>query len=141
MFTLRRQVEFQHCDPAGIVFYPRYFEMISAAVERFFTDHLGKSFAEMHLTEKFGVPTARIEVDFRSPSRLEDWLDLSVAVARVGRSSVELAITCACAGTPRFEARSTLVYVDLTTGKPRSWPDGLRAALGSELTESETQDV
>ena len=34
-FTIRRQVEFNHCDPAGIVFYPRYFEMISAVV---FTD-------------------------------------------------------------------------------------------------------
>ena len=31
-FTTQRKVRFQHCDPAGIVFYPRYFEMINSVV-------------------------------------------------------------------------------------------------------------
>ena len=39
-FVLSRQIEFNHCDPAGMVFYPRYFEMISATVERFLADEI-----------------------------------------------------------------------------------------------------
>ena len=33
-----------HTDPAGIVFYPRYFEMINAQVEDWFTGPLGCDF-------------------------------------------------------------------------------------------------
>ena len=35
-FATEILVRFQHCDPAGIVFYPRYFEMISQSVEEWF---------------------------------------------------------------------------------------------------------
>ena len=31
-FIAQRKVRFQHCDPAGIVFYPRYFEMLNSVV-------------------------------------------------------------------------------------------------------------
>ena len=33
-------IEFNHCDPAGIVFYPRYFEMTNSVVENFFADEV-----------------------------------------------------------------------------------------------------
>ena len=41
-------VRFQHCDPAGIVFYPRYYEMLNLTVERFFERQLGYSFNRLH---------------------------------------------------------------------------------------------
>ena len=28
-FTMPQKVQFKHCDPAGIVFYPRYFELLN----------------------------------------------------------------------------------------------------------------
>ena len=41
------QVEFNHCDPAGIVFYPRYFEMTNSVVEIFFREVVRHSYADM----------------------------------------------------------------------------------------------
>ena len=41
-FTTTRKVRFEHCDPAGIVFYPRYFEMINGTVEDWFEEDLAK---------------------------------------------------------------------------------------------------
>ena len=32
-FVFPQKVRFQHCDPAGIVFYPRYFEMLNTTIE------------------------------------------------------------------------------------------------------------
>ena len=29
------QIEFNHCDPAGIVFFPRYYQMVSSVCENF----------------------------------------------------------------------------------------------------------
>ncbi len=63
-YTKTIQIEFNHCDPAGIVFYPRYFEMTSAVVENFLADEIGRSFAQMHNDGmKNGVPTVHIEAD------------------------------------------------------------------------------
>lgn len=132
-FTHHVTVEFQHCDPAGIVFYPRYFEMISATVERFFTDGLRDSFARMHLIDRVGVPTAHIEVDFRSPSRLEDRLALTLEVERIGQSSLALRTTCRCGGDLRFEARSTLVNFDFNASRSRPWSEAQRDGFTRHL--------
>jgi 4-hydroxybenzoyl-CoA thioesterase len=37
-FVMNQKVLFKHCDPAGVVFYPRYFEMINDCVEALFDD-------------------------------------------------------------------------------------------------------
>ena len=36
LFKYAIDIGFRHCDPAGIVFYPRYFEMMNDAIEIFF---------------------------------------------------------------------------------------------------------
>lgn len=127
-------VEFNHCDPAGIVFYPRYFEMTNAAVESLFRDGLRHPFARL-VAEGAGVPTARIEIDFRAPSRLGDRLDLGVDVLALGRSSVTFRITATGGdGVLRFEGRFTLVHIG-AGGRPDPWPAPLRDGLAAHLTE------
>ena len=73
VFTYPQNVLFKHCDPAGIVFYPRYFEMINDCVEAFFNDALATPFHR--LIAAGGVPTVRIENEFVAPSRHGDRLD------------------------------------------------------------------
>ena len=128
-FAHSNTVLFQHCDPAGIVFYPRYFEMINAVVETFFAEAVGWSFHQMHVVERLGVPMGRIEADFHAASRLGDVLDWTLATARVGGASADLVIRAACANEARLTARGTLVMVDLDRMKSRRWPDGPRAVL------------
>ena len=43
-FISQVEVRFRHCDPAGIVFYPRYFEMINDFVEEWFDKGMGLPF-------------------------------------------------------------------------------------------------
>ena len=124
-----RLVEFQHCDPAGIVFYPRYFEMINSVIEEFFRDALGYSFAPMHFTDRRGVPTVSITVEFHAPSRLEDLLTFALTPTRVGRSSHNLEINVRCNDRPRLDIRSTLVRTDLDSGKSDAWPEAIAKKL------------
>lgn len=105
-------VRFKHCDPAGIVFYPRYFEMMNDLVEDWCADGLGLSFGEMHLRDGMGVPTANIECRFSAPSFLGDTLSRSLEVIRLGRSSMTLRIRFAGANDEtRLEATLVLVWV------------------------------
>ena len=124
-----QKVKFKHCDPAGIVFYPRYFEMINDCVEAFFDTDVGYPFEDMHI--EGGVPTAEITCKFNAPSRHGDMLALTLDVMRVGRSSLGLEVIATCDAQRRFEARATLVLVD-TKGRPRAWPDALRDRLEAQ---------
>ena len=128
-FTTRTRIMFQHCDPAGIVYHPRFFDMISAAVEDFFDTCLGWHWAQMHGPDGSGVPTVTITVDFTHPVRLGDWLELNVNVLETGRSSLRLQVIGFVSGKQVFDARPTLVHVELATMTSRPWPDEVRAKL------------
>ncbi|MFV2003225.1 MAG: acyl-CoA thioesterase [Paracoccaceae bacterium] len=114
---------FKHCDPAGIVFYPRYFEIINDCVETFFDDVLGHPFENLLIDG--GVPTARIQADFTAPSRHGDQLRLELRCVRLGKSSMDLHFRALCGDQTRLSATMTLVHVN-KSGKPARWPDTLR---------------
>ena len=125
VFTTRRKVRFADCDAAGIVFFPRYFEMLNGVVEDWFAGPLGLSFRELHLERGASVPTASIEARFVAPSRLEDALDFALTVTRLGGASCTLRHRIACAGQPRLEATQTIVHVGASM-KPEPWPAAIR---------------
>jgi 4-hydroxybenzoyl-CoA thioesterase len=125
------RVEFNHCDPAGIVFYPRYFEMTNSVCENFFREVVGYSYHAM-MDDGIGVPTARIETDFRAPSRLGDVLDWVLVVEKVGGSSVTVRLDMASGGAHRLTARLVLVWMS-PEGRPARWPERIRAVLTAHL--------
>lgn len=127
-FSIRRQVEFNHCDPAGLVFYPRYYEMISALLERFFADGIGHSWQAMG-EDGLVTPMGKIETRFVSPSRLGDWLELSLEIARLGSSSVTFDLECRGETGLRFTGAATMVCADMNVGRAAPWPDPIRAAM------------
>lgn len=127
-FVGRTPIRFAHVDAAGIVFYPRYFEMVNAVVEDLFAA-TGSDFAELHLRQGKGVPTVHLSIDFSAPSRLGELLDFSLRLDRLGRSSLTLAVEAECAGARRLAGTVTLVYIDLASGRSERWPLVLAARL------------
>jgi 4-hydroxybenzoyl-CoA thioesterase len=134
-FKWQQEVKFRHCDPARIVFYPRYFEMLNDVVEALFAGIPGHTFADMHADR--AVPTARMETEFLAPSRLGDVLEFTLTFPRVGRSSLHTRFIARCGGEPRLRANSVIVHVGAGL-RPAPWPDDARAALMAHLEESET---
>lgn len=129
MFELPQKVLFKHCDPAGIVFYPRYFEMMNDCVEAWFDTRLGWPFETIH--GEGGVPTAAIATKFAAPSRHGDQLVLHLKVIKLGRTSLSYEMTATCDGALRFVTEATLVYVD-SAGRPTPWPAPIRAKIEAE---------
>ena len=129
-------IEFNHCDPAGIVFYPRYFEMTNHVCENFFREAVGVSFGAM-MKQGAGVPTVRIETDFRAPSRLGDVLEVTLEVVRLGASSVTFELMGACEGQVRLVVLLTLVWVKAEAGVPvpQVWPQAMRVKLAEFLRQ------
>ena len=129
-FSIKQKVLFRHCDPAGIVFYPRYFEMINDTIEAFFESALGFPWETSLKTG--GIPTAQISATFVAPSRYGDILNLELRCKSLGRSSVNLELAFLCGENTRMTASSTLVNVDVA-GRPVAWPKDLRAAIETQL--------
>ncbi|MFN6976617.1 MAG: acyl-CoA thioesterase [Gemmobacter sp.] len=127
-------IEFNHCDPAGIVFYPRYFEMTNSVVENFFAEAVGYPFRRISMDEGCGVPTVRIGIDFRAPSRLGDLVAFTLDVVRLGTRSVTFRIAGRGDDGIRLEGRFTLVWVG-RDGKAAAWPEAIRARLIEHLVE------
>ena len=130
---MQQKVRFQHCDPAGIVFYPRYFEMITATVEEWFAQRLRVPFETLHGPLGAAVPTASISVDFHAPSRLGDVLEFRLRPIRIGRSSVGLSIEAYCGAEKRLSMESTLVFTKAGARQPDSWPEDLRVRISREI--------
>lgn len=130
-YTRLYQIEFNHCDPAGIVFYPRYFEMTNSVVENFFADVVGQSFAKLHLNTGNGVPTVALDAHFIAPSRLGDKVMFSVDVVKVGHASLGLRIEGRMGDETRLRVNVTLVWTEGLKSAP--WPADIKARLLGEL--------
>ncbi|MBB1633936.1 thioesterase family protein [Cupriavidus sp. UME77] len=129
-FSNSARVRFKDCDAAGIVFFPRYFEMLNDLVEDWFRDALGWSFAEMHGAGQAGVPTAELSTRFVAPSRLGELLTRELRVTQLGRSSFSLQVRfVGPAGDVRVEIAQRLVCVDTGQMTSRALPPEVRSAM------------
>jgi 4-hydroxybenzoyl-CoA thioesterase len=85
-FTKQEKIRFKHIDYAGIVFYPRFLEMLNDLVEDWFEEALQRPFSKMHETN--GIPTVDLKVQFKNPARLGEILTKNLWVKELKTSSI-----------------------------------------------------
>ena len=85
-FTKTEKIRFKHVDYAGIVFYPRFLEMLNDLVEDWFEEALDRPFSKIHETN--GIPTVDLKVQFKKAARLGETLTKKLWVINLGRSSI-----------------------------------------------------
>jgi len=135
-FTVRTQVRFAQVDAAGIVFYPRFFEMLNGAVEDWFDQELGCGFSALHKVRGLGVPTVHLETDFIAACELGEWVDISLQVERLGDKSVTLSFAFSVAGERRLGGKVVLVCMQLGVKRALAWPDDLRIGMQNALANA-----
>jgi 4-hydroxybenzoyl-CoA thioesterase len=86
IFTKLEKIKFKHIDYAGIVFYPRFLEMLNDLVEDWFEEALDRPFSKMHETN--GIPTVDLKIQFKNPARLGEVLTKKLWVIELRNSSV-----------------------------------------------------
>lgn len=129
LFCKTRHVHFSQCDPAGIVFFPRYLVALNDVIEDWFNEGLGIDYAEFITVRKMGLPTVRLECDFLSPSPFGSDIEWRLSLERIGTSSITLRVEGFNGETQRFGLRSVIVATEGHQGKSAPLPADLRAAL------------
>ena len=96
-------MRFAHCDPAGMVFYPRYLEMFNNLVEDWCRAEQ-IPFAEFQSGRAWGLPTVHLDVDFTAPSFMGEVLSATLEVRSLGASwlSSEASGVLPGTGAPAF---------------------------------------
>lgn len=118
IFHKDKLIRFAHCDPAGIGFYPRYVELINEVVEDWCAQGIGVSYRELHGSHGLGLPAVRLEIDYLAPSLYGDVLGFTLAIERIGRSSMTLDVRANSGGKERLRARLTVVLTALQDLRP-----------------------
>jgi 4-hydroxybenzoyl-CoA thioesterase len=91
-FTRKLTVEWGHCDPAGIVFNPRFFEFFDWSTALLIRAALGVDKADMLSAYGVaGIPLVDSRATFLRPSRYGEEIEIASHVTAVGRSSFEIA--------------------------------------------------
>jgi 4-hydroxybenzoyl-CoA thioesterase len=134
-FIRNSKVRFEDCDIAGIVFYPQYILMLSRLVEDWFFEALGLPMSIMHHERKLGFPTVNLQVDFIKVSRLDEVLEWSLEVRRLGARSATLGVSACRHGEQRVKIEITIVSVNLATQdiSSRDIPADIRAGMEAYL--------
>ena len=93
MFSNSRatRIEWGDCDPAGIIYYVRYFEIFDVSTTTLFERAIGmKKIQYLKAYNFLGHPVAETRAKFRMPTRFGDEVAIKTQVVHVGRSSIKL---------------------------------------------------
>lgn len=124
------EILFKHCDPAGIVFYPRYVEMLHDTVEHWFNHGLKIPFCDLHSVHGLGIPMANLNVDFRAPCRMGELVHSHLSVIKLGRTSMQLSVRLIGPDeTLRLAGRLTIVFASVAEIRPVEIPADFRQLL------------
>ncbi len=139
MYLHAFHVRWGDCDPAGLVYFPRFFEKFHDAMERWFDDSLHVPYDTLIMGRRLGLPSVHTEADFRLPCRLGEALVVELRVLGLGRTSLELGYRVVPESPGgeaelRLTGRTVCALMDLDAASPTHaravpWPQDLRARI------------
>lgn len=125
-FRHRLRVRYGEVDQQGVVFNAHYLAYVDDAIDTWFRQALGPSFAE----HDWDVMLKKATIEWSSPAGLNDTLDLDARIVRWGTTSFDVTVDGSVGERPVFTATITYVGVHFGTHTPRSAPPAVREALG-----------
>jgi 4-hydroxybenzoyl-CoA thioesterase len=118
------RIEWQDCDPAGIVFYPRYFAIFDTSTTTLFEKALGMKKREFIKHYEFiGYPMIDTRATFHIPGIFGDDVEIHTAITELGKSSFSIEHKLMKNGELAVQCWEKRVWV----GKDPANPDRLKS--------------
>jgi 4-hydroxybenzoyl-CoA thioesterase len=137
VFTHDQLIRFAHCDPAAIVYFPRFFDLAHSTMEDWLAEGVGFALSDMIRERRIGTPTVAINCDFIKPLRMGDQLRFELRVKKLGNASVDVDYVGTKDGIEHLHITQTLVFMDLDRAQAVSIPDDIRKGLEEFLVVAE----
>jgi acyl-CoA thioester hydrolase len=136
LFSWPTRVYWEDTDAGGVVYHAQYL----AFLERARTEWLrAQGYGQERLREAHGLVFAvrAMRIDFRAPARLDDALDVSVALRECRRASLVIAQAVHRDGARLLDAEVRVAALSADGFRPRAIPDVLYDLLKSLETSAE----
>jgi 4-hydroxybenzoyl-CoA thioesterase len=120
-FTYRRQltIEWGQCDPAGIVFNSRFFEIFDTSTWQMFEAALGVKPQDLAGTFGIiGIPLVDASANFITPIRFGDTVEMTSQVTEFRRSSFDVEHRLSVNGELAVEGSETRVWAARSKNDP-----------------------
>ncbi|MEY3142237.1 MAG: hypothetical protein RLY21_730 [Planctomycetota bacterium] len=127
-FSEHLVVRMPHTDAAGVIFYPKVFEIEQELFERWL-ELGGFSLRDMLSGRLAPTPIVRCEADYRLPVRAGDKLTAQLAGVDIGRSGYTFQWSFARGKEPAISARVKRVAIDPRAGESIDLPEAFRQWL------------
>ena len=133
VYRLALRVYWEDTDAAGIVFYANFLKFFERARTEWLRTK-GYSQEQLRTERGTGFIVTDASIRYRRPARLDDLLDVTVALTRVGQASLQLAQQAsriAAGGTHELLADGTIRIgcVELGTYRPRRIPTDILQSI------------
>ena len=135
MFSSKRKVSFYDCDPAGILFFGRIYEICHSAYEELIgTFGLEEDYWS---NDKYAVPIIRSEAEYINVIKYGNVINTEISVSEIKTSSFVLNFECK-SETDEVCAKVKIVYVfvDKKNWKKTNIKEKIRAGLLKYTNES-----
>ena len=126
-FVHRLRVRFHECDPQGVVFNAHYFAYFDVALTEMWREAFG-SYRKV-VAQGTDVVVVEAAATYRAPARFDEELDVELAIARLGTTSMTTQTAVRRDGELLVEGRMVHVFVDAKTLLKQEIPDRVRAGL------------
>ena len=121
MFSVKRKINFYDCDPAGILFFGRIFELCHSAYEELIASFNLKE--NYWSNEDYVMPIISSEASYKKAVKYGDIITINITVAQLKTSSFELNYECKNEkGEVANEVMTVHVCVSKTDWKKRELP-------------------
>ena len=134
-FSHEFRVRYSECDAQGCVFNAQYLAYFDLAITELWREVFG-GYAWM-TEEGVDMMVAEASVRYRAPVRFDEWIEISIAVERMGETSMTTAYTVRCDGQPRAEGWLRHVFVDGERFTKQEIPPVVRKGLKPYLEVAE----
>jgi 4-hydroxybenzoyl-CoA thioesterase len=104
-------IEWGHCDPAGIVFNPRFFEFFDTNTWMLFEKALGVKQSDLAATYGIvGIALVDARANFLKPAKFGDTIEVASRITEFRRSSFEVQHTITIGSDVATEGNETRVW-------------------------------
>lgn len=130
-FVVRRRIAFRDCDPAGIVYTPRFFEPIATSAVDLFMSHLiGPHGDRDPEVAHLGTPAKAVQFEFNKTVPLGSLIDIEVSCDEIRNRTFSLKMVGRSDDASLlFSGLLTIICIDRTKFESISIPAHLKSKL------------
>lgn len=132
MFITKKKINFFDCDPAGILFFGRVFELCHSAYEDLIASFNLKE--DYWANDEYVVPILNSEAHYHKPMKYGETISVEIKVSKLKTSSFELEYKCKNeSGEECTIVRTVHVFVDKSTWKKHPMKAEIHSGLSKLL--------